>query len=101
VFVDVTADWCITCIANERAVLKNAKVSAAFKENGVAYMVADWTHYNPEIGQYLQKYGRNGIPFYIVYPADQRQDPIILPQILTTSVVLEALASASGSSMGQ
>ena len=96
VFVDVTADWCITCIANERAVLNNDEVSAAFNENGVTYMVADWTHYNPKIGEYLQKYGRNGIPFYIVYPADQTQDPIILPQILTTSVVLEALASAGG-----
>lgn len=97
VFVDVTADWCITCKVNERAVLHSDEVSAAFKENGVAYMVADWTHYNPEIGEYLKKQGRNGIPFYIVYPADQSRDPIILPQILTTSVVLEALASASGS----
>lgn len=101
VFVDVTADWCITCIANERAVLQNDEVSAAFIDNGVAYMVADWTHYNPKIGEYLQKYGRNGIPFYIVYPADQSREPIILPQILTTSVVLEALASASGNSAVQ
>ncbi len=97
VFVDVTADWCITCKVNERVVLNTDTVSAALKENGVAYMVADWTHYNPKIGKYLKKYGRNGIPFYIVYPADQSRDPIILPQILTTSVVLEALASAGGS----
>ncbi|MFT5710635.1 MAG: thiol:disulfide interchange protein [Halioglobus sp.] len=101
VFVNVTADWCITCIVNERAALHNDEVSAAFKKHGVAYMVADWTHYNPKIGEYLQKYGRNGIPFYIVYPADQSRNPIILPQILTTSVVLKALASASGSSMAQ
>jgi thiol:disulfide interchange protein len=101
VFVDVTADWCITCKVNESAVLNTDTVSAAFKENGVAYMVADWTHYNPKIGEYLQKYGRNGIPFYIVYPADQSRDPIILPQILTTSMVLEALASASDGSMTQ
>jgi thiol:disulfide interchange protein len=81
--------------------LNTDTISAAFKENGVAYMIADWTHYNPKIGEYLKKYGRNGIPFYIVYPADQSRDPIILPQILTTSMVLEALASASDSSMAQ
>jgi len=96
VFVDVTADWCITCIANEQAVLKTDEMKAAFAEHGVAYMVADWTHYNPNIGKYLQKYGRNGIPFYIMYPADQSKEPIILPQILTRSTVLEALSSASG-----
>jgi len=101
VFVDVTADWCITCIANEQAVLMTNEVSAAFKTHNVAYMVADWTHYNPRIGEYLQKHGRNGIPFYILYPADQSQEPIILPQILTKSVVLEALAKASGESLAQ
>lgn len=96
VFVDVTADWCITCIANEQAVLLSAEVSAAFKDHDVAYMVADWTHYSAEIGQFLQKHGRNGIPFYILYPADPAQEPIILPQLLTKATVLQAIRSASG-----
>ncbi len=101
VFVDVTADWCITCIANEQAVLMTDEVSNAFKAHNVAYMVADWTHYNPKIGEYLQKHGRNGIPFYIVYPADQSQEPIILPQILTRSVVLKALTKAGRKPIAQ
>ncbi len=96
VFVDVTADWCITCIANEQAVLLSDEVSAAFVDHDVAYMVADWTHYSADIGKFLQKHGRNGIPFYIMYPADPAQKPIILPQLLTKSTVLEAIASASG-----
>ena len=101
VFVDVTADWCITCIANEQAVLLTDEVSAAFAEHDVAYMVADWTHYNANIGEYLQKHGRNGIPFYIMYSADPTKEPVILPQLLTKSTVLEAIINASGKSPGR
>lgn len=101
VFVDVTADWCITCIANEQTVLLSDEISTAFREHGVAYMVADWTHYSAEIGKFLQKHGRNGIPFYIMYPADPAQKPIILPQLLTKSTMLEAIASASGKALKQ
>jgi len=96
VFVDVTADWCITCIANEQAVLLTDEISTAFADHDVAYMVADWTHYSEDIGKFLQKHGRNGIPFYIMYPSDPTQKPIILPQLLTKSTMLEAIASASG-----
>ena len=95
VFVDVTADWCITCIANEQTVLLTDEIATAFRDNGVAYMVADWTHYSEEIGVFLQKYGRNGIPFYIMYPADPTLEPIILPQLLTKSAVLDAIAIAA------
>ena len=96
--MDVTADWCITCIANEQAVLLTDEISEAFREHGVAYMVADWTHYSEDIGEFLQKHGRNGIPFYIMYPADPSAEPIILPQLLTKSVVLETLALAGNPS---
>ncbi|MFV0476852.1 MAG: protein-disulfide reductase DsbD family protein [Parahaliea sp.] len=92
VFVDVTADWCITCIANERTVLNTETVRAAFETANVVYMVADWTRYDPEIANFLRQYGRNGIPFYIFYPADPAAEAIILPQILRSSLVLETLA---------
>ena len=49
VFVDVTADWCITCIANEQAVLFTDEMRAAFDSHGVVYMVADWTNYDADI----------------------------------------------------
>ncbi len=56
-FVDVTADWCITCIANEQAVLFTDEMTAAFAEHGVVYMVADWTNYDPEIADFIAQHG--------------------------------------------
>lgn len=95
VFVDVTADWCISCIANEQAVLLTEEVSNAFKAKGITYMVADWTHYDADIAAFLKQHGRNGIPFYILYSADPTKPPRILPQILTKSTVLNAISEVS------
>jgi thiol:disulfide interchange protein DsbD len=97
VFVDVTADWCITCIANEQAVLYTEEVTAAFAQAGVVYMVADWTNYNPDIAAMLRQQGRTGIPLYLLYPGDPSQPPITLPQLLTKATVLRALDALSGS----
>ncbi|HSM51438.1 MAG TPA: thioredoxin family protein, partial [Thermoanaerobaculia bacterium] len=66
VFVNVTADWCLTCKVNERLVLNTAEVAAAFERHGVVPMKADWTNRNPEIGAYLAEHGRHGIPFYVL-----------------------------------
>jgi thiol:disulfide interchange protein DsbD len=95
VFVDVTADWCITCMANEAAVLNTADMAKAFADYGVVYMVADWTNQDADIAALLQRHGRNGIPLYLVYSPDLSVPPLILPQILTKNTVLEALRSAS------
>ena len=95
VFVDVTADWCITCIANEAAVLHTDEISAAFAAHGVVYMIADWTSYNAAIAALLERHGRTGIPLYLMYPADSSREPLILPQILTKNTVLNALRSVS------
>lgn len=96
VFVDVTADWCITCLANETTVLFTDEMTAAFAAHGVAYMVADWTNYNAEIANFLKQHGRTGIPLYLMYPADPGKQPLILPQLLTKSTVLDALRTVSG-----
>jgi thiol:disulfide interchange protein len=95
VFVDVTADWCITCIANEQAVLLTDDMKREFERHQVVYMVADWTNYSAEIADYLARYGRNGIPFYAMYPANPASEPLILPQLLTPSIVIEALQQVS------
>lgn len=92
VFVDVTADWCITCLANEQAVLFTDEMTAAFATAGVTYMVADWTTHDPDIGGFVREHGRNGIPLYVLYYGDQRA-PLLLPQILTRGVLLDALAT--------
>jgi len=91
VFVDVTADWCISCIANEQAVLLTDEITDAFKNSEVVYMVADWTNYDADIAAFLARNGRNGIPFYILYSGDPSIEPLILPQLLTKSTVLDAI----------
>ena len=91
VFVDVTADWCITCLANEQAVLFTDDMTRAFETAGVTYMVADWTNYDPDIGAFVREHGRNGIPLYVMYPGNLSGTPTILPQLLTANIVTEAL----------
>jgi len=90
VFVDVTADWCITCIANEKAVLETDSIQQAFQQQSVTYYVIDWTNYDPAVAKFLEEFQRNGIPFYLVYPGNNRP-PQVLPQILTKQIVLDAI----------
>lgn len=91
VFVDVTADWCITCLANEQAVLFTDEMTEAFSAAEVTYMVADWTNYDPGIGEFVRQHGRNGIPLYVMYSGEPQTPPVILPQLLTTRIMMEAL----------
>jgi thiol:disulfide interchange protein DsbD len=95
VFVDVTADWCITCKANESAVLLTEEMTAAFAAHGVVYMVADWTNYDADIAAFLRGHERSGIPLYLMYPADPALEPLVLPQLLTRDTVLQAIRSVS------
>mgnify|MGYP001826641072 FL=1 len=95
VFVDVSADWCITCKANEATVLHTDTLTEAFANSGVTYMVADWTNHDPEIAALLERHGRTGVPLYLMYPGDPAAEPLILPQILTRSAVLDAIAAVS------
>ncbi len=99
VFVDVTADWCITCLANEQAVLFTEEMQAAFADAGVVYMIADWTQYDPVIGRFVNSHGRSGIPLYVMYPPEGGGEPFLLPQLLTDNIMLSALSrvAAEGS----
>jgi suppressor for copper-sensitivity B len=97
VFVDVTADWCLTCKVNERLVLDGAAVQQALDQPGVIAMRADWTRPNPAIAAYLSRFGRYGIPFNSVYgPA--APSGIALPELLTPGIVTAALTQAAGAS---
>ena len=96
VFVDFTADWCISCKFNERTAIDVPAVREAFAKDGIVPMKADWTNANPEITAALKKFGRVGVPFYVVYPRGRSDQPIILPEILTQKIVLEALSKARG-----
>jgi len=94
IFVDVTADWCITCLANEAAVLFTTEVEQAFVSADIPYMIADWTDYDSDIGAFVKSHGRSGIPLYVMYPRGKGSEPIILPQLLTRDIVLRAIENA-------
>lgn len=90
VFIDLTADWCITCKANEKVALtENVKQYA--KDNGIAMLVGDWTKKDPRITELLSEFNRSGVPLYLMYPADNSQPAKVLPQILKESTVLDAM----------
>ncbi len=89
VFVNMTAAWCITCLVNERTALSTGAVREAFAGKQVAYLKGDWTSRNPEITRLLEKFGRSGVPLYVLYRGGR--EPVVLPQILTQSLVLDAL----------
>lgn len=90
VFVDATASWCITCKVNYATSISNAEVQQAFKDQGITYMVADWTNKNTEITNYLASYGYKGVPLYVYYAPGQ--EGTILPQILTPALILQTIA---------
>ncbi len=93
VFVDFTADWCVTCQVNERLALSSKKVQRAFKASHAVYMVGDWTNRNDDIARELAKYGRAGVPLYLVfYPGIEK--PKILPQLLTEGMVIAAVTGS-------
>lgn len=95
VFVDFTADWCLTCKVNERTVLSTDRVAEAFREFEVEALLADYTRRQPEITKILNQFGRAGVPMYLIFPAGRPEEFILLPEILTPSLVIEKLEEAS------
>ncbi len=93
VFVDVTADWCITCQVNKKRVVDTDDVTAAFERGDVVLMRADWTRPDEEIARYLASFGRFGIPFNVIYGPDAPQG-VVLPELLSADAVTGGLAQA-------
>ena len=91
VFLNITADWCITCLANENVTLNTDVVKQAMKASGVVYLKGDWTNRSAMITALLKEHGRTGIPLYVAYPADSQKPGILLPQILSQDIVIDAL----------
>ena len=94
VFIDLTADWCITCKVNERIALHTDKVNNFAIEEGVILMKGDWTNSDPAISKLLAEFGRSGVPLYLMYPSNPHAPPVVLPQILTESMVINAMQAA-------
>jgi len=99
VFVDFTAAWCFSCQVNEQVALKPKEVLDAFQARGITMLKADWTNRDEVITRELEKFGRSGVPLYVLYPAGG--EPEVLPQVLTPSIVLKALEKIPTSSSAQ
>lgn len=91
VFVDFTASWCLSCQVNERVVLDRADVQQKLKSSGVELVRADWTRHDETIANALAALGRDGVPTYVIYPADPNAPPRLLPEVLTTGSIFRAL----------
>ena len=85
VFLYFTADWCLTCKANEAAAIDRAEVRAAFDKAGVTVMVGDWTSDDPAITRFLESKGRSGVPLYLWYAPGK--EAVVLPQLLTPATL--------------
>ncbi len=94
VYVDVTADWCITCLVNKAVVLGDQRVNDLLSSGKIIAMQADWTKPSDAISRYLAKYGRYGIPFNMVY-GPNKPDGIVLPELLSAGIVLDAFGTAA------
>jgi thiol:disulfide interchange protein DsbD len=95
VFIDFTAEWCLTCKVNEKSVLSDADVVDAFKGSSIISIKADWTRRNPDITRLLAKFGRSGVPLYLVFPEGRPNEPVVLPEVITSGMVIEAIKNAT------
>jgi len=94
VFLDFTADWCITCKVLEASVLGNGEVVAALRDDGVAAVRADWTTKNDSVTALLRRFGRSGVPLMVVIPRGDIDRAIVLPEVVTVDMLLAALRDA-------
>jgi thiol:disulfide interchange protein len=95
VFVDFTAAWCVSCQFNKRVALNTDAVAEQMKVLGITPMRADWTNYDPTITAALAELGRNALPVYALYSKGNMK-PVLLPEVLTRSIVLDAFAEHVG-----
>jgi len=96
VLVNFTASWCLTCLVNERNAFADSAVQRVFHDKGVALMKGDWTNQDPAITKALAAFGRAGVPLYVVYNSKPGStDPVVLPQLLTASIVEGAFAATA------
>jgi len=100
VFVDVTAEWCITCQINKNFILYRGQSLELLNQENVIAMTADWTKPDQKISDYLSSFERYGIPFNIVY-GPKKPDGVILPELLTQSAVTQAFAKVANPALAK
>lgn len=97
VFIDFTAEWCLTCKVNERVAINKEAVGKKLDAGGVVALKADWTNQDPEITRMLSKLGRSAVPTYVIFPGGDPTHPIVLSEIISEQQLLDALDKAGPS----
>lgn len=95
VFIDMTADWCLSCRVNEQVVLNTPEILELFKSHNAVLVRGDWTQRNHEITEFLNKFERAGVPFYVLF-SPKFPEGKVLPEVLTRDIVRSAVLEAAG-----
>jgi thiol:disulfide interchange protein DsbD len=95
ILVDFTADWCLTCQVNKKTSIETAVVREKIKAGKIVALHGDYTHFPDDITSELNRFKRAGVPLVLVYPKDAAAPPIVLPEVLTPNIVLDALDQAT------
>lgn len=90
VFIDFTAAWCLSCQVNEKVAFGSEEVQKAFNKKSITTLKADWTNKDETITKALAEFGRNSVPFYVLY-IPNKPEPMVFPEILTPGIVLDKL----------
>ncbi|MBI3192048.1 MAG: thioredoxin family protein, partial [Pedosphaera parvula] len=94
ILVDFTADWCLTCNVNKKTSIEIPSVEAKLKEINAVALLGDHTLQPPAITAELKKFNRAGVPLVLVYPKQKDAPPLVLPEVLTPGIMLDALDKA-------
>lgn len=97
VFVNFTAEWCITCKVNEKLVLSQPSIKEFFKNKGITYLKGDWTQQDAEITRVLTEHGRSGVPLYLYFAAGSELPAVVLPELLTQDLVINTILKTENS----
>jgi len=95
VLVDFTADWCLTCQVNKKTSIEISSVRKKLKDLNAVALLGDYTHFPDAITTELNRFNRAGVPLVLIYPKDSNAPPIVLPEVLTPGIVLNALDRAA------
>ena len=89
--VAIEADWCLTCSYNNFLVFKNPAIKNALKKHDVKIINVDWTNYDREVLQFLERFGRKGLPFYILF-SPKFPEGFVLPELLDRQEIIRLIA---------
>jgi thiol:disulfide interchange protein len=99
VFIDFTAAWCLSCQVNDRVTFSSEEVQNKFSEMGINAIKADWTSRDDRITKALASFGRNSVPLYVYFPPGKDQDYILLPELITPGIILDAFENGANAKL--